>query len=158
MDQLKQAVADVAQARRWAEEDIRLAEQAASALRSAEAEFHSSRTYVSFGVSTNLSAAQSQLAQARQSLQTQDYEQAISLADAAERAARQAHLEAVREAEERRRRQEEERRRREMQQAAASAASMSSALRSASFSSSHSSSSSTTSSSSWSSGTSQSSW
>jgi chromosome segregation ATPase len=159
--QLQQAAADVTQAQRWAEEDIRLAEQAASALRSAEAEIQRSRTFVTFGVAAQMGMAESQFAQARQRLQAQDYEQAIAQADSAERAARQAHLEAVREAEERRRRQEEERRRREVQQMAASAAALASAAShrsAASTFSSPSSPSSSTSTSNWSSGTSQSSW
>jgi hypothetical protein len=158
LEELRQAAADVEQSRRWAEEDIRLAEQAAGAVRSAESEFQRSRTFVSFGVSTNMSAAESQLAQARHQLQSQHYEQAISLAEAAERAARQAHLEAVREADERRRRQEDERRRREMQRMAASAAAMTMGSRRSGGSFSSPSSRSTSSSSSWSSGTSQSSW
>jgi uncharacterized membrane protein YgcG len=163
LEQLTQAVTDLQQSQRWAEEDIRLADQAAAALRSAEAEFQRSRTYFSFGVSTELAAAQSQLRQASHSLQTQDYERAISLADSAERAARQAYQEAVRQAEERRRRQQDELRRRQMEQmaastAAAAAADAAAGASSAAAASQQASIPSHTSSSSWSTGTSQSSW
>jgi hypothetical protein len=160
LEQLKQATGDLDQARRWAEEDIRLSQQAAAAVTSAEREFHRSRTFVGFGVSANMASAESQLTQARQRLAAQDYEQAISLADSAERAARQAKLEAVREADERRRRQEAERQRREAEREVRNASILSSMVNSSASSSMASSPRppSTTSTSSWSSGTSQTNW
>lgn len=104
--QLKQVADDFEQARAWANDDIRLAQQAEAAIAEAEKHYQRARTYINLHASTNMSAAQSQLDQARGQLKAQAYEQAISLADSAERAARAAYDEAMRETQERQRRLE----------------------------------------------------
>jgi hypothetical protein len=104
--QLKQVADDFQQARAWANDDIRLAQQALAAIAEAEKHYQRARTYISLGVSANLSAAETQLNQARSQLKAQAYEQVVTLADGAERAARAAYDEAMRETQERQRRLE----------------------------------------------------
>jgi hypothetical protein len=103
---------DLRQAEAWAHEDIRLAEQAQTALREAENQVARAAGYVSLGISADFSSARSQLEQSRAQLAVQAYEQAIQLADSAERSARAVYDAAVAAAEARERAQDHARRKR----------------------------------------------
>ena len=111
-ERTRHVVEDLEQARTWAHDDIRLAEQAARAIFEAEKHYQRARTYLSIGISPNLSAAESRLAEARSQFKSQNYEGSIQQADEAERAARAAYDEAQRAERIRRQREERERRRR----------------------------------------------
>jgi hypothetical protein len=119
---LDSAAADLESAERFAREDIRLAQQAAAAVQSAQRQIEQARSYYSLGISADVSPAERQLAQVQASWSGQGYEQVIQLAAAAERAAREAYHEAVQEVERKQRRIEAERRRREEAQRAAAQA------------------------------------
>jgi len=171
LKQLADTAADFEKADAWAREDIRLAQQARDALVEAEREVQRAKTFYRSGISADTSVAQSQLAQSAREQAAQDYEQAITLAGSAMRAARDAHNDAIREAQNREERLEAERRRRLQEQALAAALLASqarpsygastfggSSRSSGGWSSSGSSSPSSSSSSSYSSGSSESSW
>jgi hypothetical protein len=126
---LKEAMQDFEKAEQFAQEDIRLAQQAAAALADAERAYHAARTFYSHGVSAEAGSAGTRLSQAQGQLAAQAYEQAIELAAQAEQTARGACEEAQRQVDRKLRQQEEERRRREQlaaQAAAAAAASLAS--------------------------------
>lgn len=111
LGQVQEAAGDFKNAEQWAQEDIRLAQQAAAAILDAEKHFQQVRTFYSGGVAADAHAAEQQLVQARQRFSAQAYEQAVSLADAAERAAREAYDRATAAVRERERRRDELRRR-----------------------------------------------
>ena len=109
---MDQTAADLQNAEQWAQEDIRISQQAAAELRQAERAMESGGSFYLQGFSADMSRASSLLDEARRQFLSQAYEQAIQLADQAELAARQAVAEAERRAEERKRRRELEQRRR----------------------------------------------
>ncbi len=87
---LGEVQADLARAEQYAREDIQLAQQAASEILETERALRSARGATHFGFGADLSAAQLQLQQAQARLSSQDYEESIALANAAEHAARAA--------------------------------------------------------------------
>ena len=111
LGQVEEAAADLKHAEQWAQEDIRLAQQAGAAIVEAEKHFQRARTFYSNGVAADARAAEQQLVQARHQYGIQAYEQAVSLADAAERAAREAYDRAAVAVREKQSRREELRRR-----------------------------------------------
>jgi hypothetical protein len=106
-------IADIEGSLKWAEElarkDITQAHGAIAAITEAERIIRAARTYYEYGITVDVSAAEDHLARARGALATQAYEQAIEHADAAERAARDAHEAAAAEALRRRRQVERDR-------------------------------------------------
>jgi colicin import membrane protein len=119
---LDEANSDLAGAERFAQEDIRLAQQATAAVQAAERQIEQTRSYYSLGISADASQAERQLALVQQQWSAQAYEQVIQLAAAAERAARQAYNDAVQAVERKQRQIDEERRRREAAERAAAQA------------------------------------
>lgn len=92
-------------------EDIQLAQQSATQIAEAEKVIREARAFQDDrGVTPDLSAAESQLAQARGCLTSQGYEEAIRLANAAEQMARFAHQESVSRAQQRQQELESQRR------------------------------------------------
>ena len=104
--------ADLQKAEQWAQEDIRIAQQAAAEIREAERAIDAASSFYEQGASADVSTAKSHLEQARRELLAQAYEQAIQKADQAELAARQSLAEAQSRADQRRRQRELEQRRR----------------------------------------------
>lgn len=96
----------------WAQQDVRLSDQAIQEIAAAERTVLAVKTWYSQGITADTSSAESQLNQARNSLQSQAYEQAIAQASAAQQAASTAREAAVRQAQLRQIAQEEQRRRR----------------------------------------------
>lgn len=110
-----EAKQDLANAERWATEDIQLASQAAQAITAAERAVGAARSFVSLGISADSALAAGSLAEANRQFTAQQYEQAIATAASAEQQARQAVQAAEQAATMRRMQQEAERRRREAQ-------------------------------------------
>ena len=98
LEQLRGAAADLDRSEELAREDIRLAAQAQSEINDATRSIQQARGYSSMGMMVDTSSAESQLLQARQLLQTQNYEQAIRSAGAAMQAARQIYYAAMQQA------------------------------------------------------------
>jgi chromosome segregation ATPase len=84
---------DLSRAEQLAKEDIKLAEQATGEIAETERVIREARSFREHGFTPDLGAAESELAQARGSLMSQGYEEAIRLANAAEQMARTAHQE-----------------------------------------------------------------
>jgi hypothetical protein len=98
LEEVRGAAADLERSEQLALEDLRLAAQAVSEINEADRSIQQSGGYSSNGFTTDTSLAQSQLNQARQSMQAQNYEQAIQLAGAAIQSARQAYYAAMQQA------------------------------------------------------------
>lgn len=92
-----------------AHEDISLANGAIAEIAAADRVVRAARAFYESGITVDVSGAESQLARARGALATQAYEQAIDLANAAERAANDAREAAAHEVHRRRMRIERER-------------------------------------------------
>lgn len=86
---------DLDAVQRLANEDMQLAQQSSAELAEAEKIIQSARAFQDQGITPDVSAAESQLAQARGCLMTQGYEEAIRLANAAAAMARAAHQDAM---------------------------------------------------------------
>ena len=82
---------DLSTSEELAREDIRLAAQAQSEIGEAARAISQARSYTSSGFMIDTRAAETQVAQAEQLLQTQNYEQSIQLAGAAMQSARQTY-------------------------------------------------------------------
>jgi hypothetical protein len=111
LEQVRGADADLEQAERLAQEDIRLAAQAQSELEEAFRSIDRSRSYFAMGVGADTSAAEAAARRAEQLLAAQQYEQAIESAGQAQLAARRAHQDAVQQASWRQMQADAERRR-----------------------------------------------
>jgi hypothetical protein len=151
---LKDVDTNLDKAQRLANEDIRLARQAAAEIADAERELRSATSFYSQGVSADTHSAKNILQNAKRNYASLDFEGTIREANRAEREARDALNEAESEANRKRRRLEQE----QHSRTSSHFGSGSSLFDSSGASSSHSSRSSGTSQSSWSSGTSQDSW
>jgi uncharacterized membrane protein YgcG len=121
--QAQDAAGGLAEAQRLAEEDVRLAQQAAAEVAEAERELAQARAYSALGIAADVTAAAGRLADGRRHLDGQAYEQALEFAGSARRAARAAYDEAVARAnQEQQRRDQEQRRLEEERRQAADAA------------------------------------
>jgi uncharacterized membrane protein YgcG len=87
---LKDAVADIDRAEGMAQEDIRLAQQAESEFGQAARSLRQAQAFVSLGVTADAGEADRTLQQAGRAYKQLEYEQAIRLANAADKAAREA--------------------------------------------------------------------
>ena len=95
LEQLRGAAADLDRSEQLAREDIRLAAQAQSEIDEAGRSISQARGYSSMGFMVDTSTPESQVLQAQQLLQAQNYEQAIQYAGAAIQAARQVYYAAM---------------------------------------------------------------
>jgi hypothetical protein len=98
LEELRGAGEDLRRAEQLALEDVRLASQAAAEIDEASRSIRQAGGYSAMGFSADTSLADSQRNQAEQCMQTQNYEQAIQLAGAAIRSARQAYQGAMQQA------------------------------------------------------------
>ncbi|HEY1065149.1 MAG TPA: hypothetical protein VGE52_03540, partial [Pirellulales bacterium] len=119
LDELNEAQEGLAKAEQWAQEDVRLAQQATAEIDEAESAARRVQSFYRLGVRADASSVGRLLDEARKARANQDYERAVQLANEAEQVARQAENAALRAAEERERQQERER---QLRQAAAAAA------------------------------------
>jgi hypothetical protein len=119
---LKEIAKAVDEAERLAQEDQRLSQQANDALAAAGRQVQQSQGFSRHGFSADLTSARRTLDDAQRRLQSQDYEEAIRLANRAEQEARQALADAERRANERQAQLDQERRQHEAQAAAQIAA------------------------------------
>jgi uncharacterized membrane protein YgcG len=122
LKQLDEVRGGLDKAEQLAQEDIRLAQQAAADLAEAEREVRRVKSFYELGISPDVSGAEQQLAQARRSFQSQAYEQCLQQTNAAQQAARDAYNEASRRVQWKRTEMDQERRRREAASAAQAAA------------------------------------
>ncbi len=95
LEQIRGAAADLERAEELSREDIRLATQAQTEITEAGQAIAKARGYASMGFGVDTSGAESQLAQADQAVQNQDYEQAIRLAGSAMQLAQQSYYAAM---------------------------------------------------------------
>jgi hypothetical protein len=98
LEQVRGAAADLARSEELAREDIRLAAQAQAQITEAGQAISQARGYSSMGYGVDTSASESQVMQARQLLQSQNYEQSIQLAGAGMQSARQIYYAAMQQA------------------------------------------------------------
>ena len=98
LEQVRGAAADLNRSEELAREDIRLAAQAQAEITEAGQAISQARGYSSMGFGVDTSPAESQVIQAQQLLQTQNYEQSIQLAGAAMQSARQIYYAAMQQA------------------------------------------------------------
>ena len=98
LEEVRGAAADLARAEELAREDIRLAAQARSQISEAGQAISQARGYFSMGMGIDTSASESQVMQAEQLLQAQNYEQSIQLAGASMQAARRIYYDAMQQA------------------------------------------------------------
>jgi hypothetical protein len=96
--QVRDAVADLERSEQLAREDIRLAAQAQSEISDGAQAIRQAQGYSGMGIGSDTGAAQSQLMQAEQLLQSQNYEQSIQYAGAATQLARQVYYAAMQQA------------------------------------------------------------
>ncbi len=96
--QVRDAAADLARSEELAREDIRLAAQAQSEISDALQAIRQAQGYAGMGIGADTGGAQSQLMQAEQLLQSQNYEQSIQYAGAATQLARQVYYAAMQQA------------------------------------------------------------
>ena len=98
LEQVRGAAADLNRSEELAREDIRLAAQAQATIAEAGQAISKARGYSSTGFVIDTSASESQVFEARQLLQTQNYEQSIQLAGAGMQTARQIYYSAMQQA------------------------------------------------------------
>jgi uncharacterized membrane protein YgcG len=98
LEQVRGAAADLTRAEELAREDIRLAAQAQSQIAEAGQAISKARGYSSMGFGVDTSASESQVLQAQNFLQSQNYEQSIQLAGSAMQRAQQLYYAAMQEA------------------------------------------------------------
>ncbi len=96
--QVRDAAADLERSEELAREDIRLAAQAQSEIGNGAQAIRQAQGYAGMGINTDTGRAQSQLMQAEQLLQSQNYEQSIQYAGAATQLARQVYYAAMQQA------------------------------------------------------------
>jgi hypothetical protein len=96
--QVRDAAADLERSEELAREDIRLAAQAQSEISNGAQAIRQAQGYAGMGIGSDTAGAQSQLMQAEQLLQSQNYEQAIQYAGAATQLARQVYYAAMQQA------------------------------------------------------------
>ncbi len=92
---LRELDTDLDRIEKLAREDMQLAQQSAAEIAETERVIHEARAFRDGGFTADVTAAESQLAQARGCLAAQGYEEAIRLANAAEQMARAAHQDAI---------------------------------------------------------------
>jgi uncharacterized membrane protein YgcG len=95
LEQLRGAAADLDRSEQLAREDIRLAAQAQSEIAEAGRSISQARSYSSMGFMVDTSTPESQVLQAEQLLQSQNYEQSIQYAGSAIQAAREVYYAAM---------------------------------------------------------------
>jgi hypothetical protein len=98
LEQVRGAAADLARSDELAREDIRLAAQAQAQISEAGQAISQARGYSSMGMGIDTSASESQVMQAEQLLQGQNYEQSIQVAGASMQAARRIYYDAMQKA------------------------------------------------------------
>ena len=98
LEQVRGAAADLARSEELAREDIRLAAQAQAQITEAGQAISKARGYSSMGFGVDTSTSESQVLQAEQLLQSQNYEQSIQLAGAGMQSARQIYYAAMQQA------------------------------------------------------------
>jgi TPM domain len=98
LEQVRGAAADLARSEELAREDIRLAAQARSQISEAGQAISQARGYSSMGMGIDTSASESQVMQAEQLLQGQNYEQSIQLAGASMQTAQRIYYDAMQQA------------------------------------------------------------
>ena len=98
LEQVRGAAADLARSEELAREDIRLAAQARAQITEAGQAISQARGYSSMGFGVDTTASESQVMQAEQLLQAQNYEQSIQLAGAGMQSARQIYYAAMQQA------------------------------------------------------------
>ena len=98
LEEVRGAAADLSRSEELAREDIRLAAQAQSQIAEAGQAISQARGYSSMGFGVDMSASESQVMQAQQLLQAQNYEQSIQLAGTAMQSAQQVYYAAMRQA------------------------------------------------------------
>ncbi len=98
LEQVRGAAADLARSEELAREDIRLAAQARTQITEAGQAISQARGYSSMGMGMDTSSLESQVMQAEQLLQSQNYEQSIQLAGAGMNAARRVYYAAMQQA------------------------------------------------------------
>jgi TPM domain len=96
--QVRDAAGDLERSEQLAREDIRLAAQAQSEIAEGAQAIRQAQGYGGMGISSDTSSAQSQLMQAEQLLESQNYEQSIQHAGAATQLARQVYYAAMQQA------------------------------------------------------------
>ena len=96
--QVRDAAADLERSEQLAREDIRLAAQAQSEISDGASAIRQAQSYGGMGIFSDISNAQSQLMQAEQLLQSQNYEQSIQYAGSATQMARQVYYAAMQQA------------------------------------------------------------
>ena len=96
--QVRDAAGDLKRSEELAREDIRLAAQAQATIGEGAAAIRQAQGYAGMGIGSDTSSAQSQLMQAEQLLQSQNYEQSIQYAGAATQSARQVYYAAMQQA------------------------------------------------------------
>ncbi len=114
-DSLDNVRREFSTAEQMAQEDIRLAQQAAQEIMNAQRELRQAESFYRAGFRANVVSVRPRLLSAQQALDGQQYERAIELANATIAEARQQLRQAEREADEAERRRENERRERERQ-------------------------------------------
>jgi hypothetical protein len=95
LEQVRGAAADLNRSEELAREDIRLAAQAQTEIAEAGRAINQARSYTSMGYGVDTSGPESQVMQAQQLLQSQNYEQSIQLAGASMQSARQVYYAAM---------------------------------------------------------------
>ena len=94
--------ADLGRVEQLAKEDLQLAQQAAAEIAETERFIREARAFQDQGITADVSAAETQLGQARGCLMSQAYEEAIRVANTAEQLARSVHQDAISRAQRRR--------------------------------------------------------
>jgi hypothetical protein len=98
LEQVRGAVLDLNRSEELAREDIRLAAQAQAQIAEAGQAISKARGYSSMGFGVDTSPSESQVGQAQQLLQSQNYEQSIQLAGSAMQSAQQIYYSAMQQA------------------------------------------------------------
>ena len=107
---------DFEQVRHLLEEDLRKAQEARSEIAEADSEIRRIRSFYQSGISADVTKARLRLNDAQRSLERQEYERSVEIANAAEQIARDIHDDAIRRAEEREREQRRIRQQERMRQ------------------------------------------
>lgn len=121
LGKVEEAANQLKKAEQLAREDLALSDRAEAEIAEAEREVERAQGFYQLNITATVGPADSRLAQARVHLSQQAYEKAIEEAKAAQQAARAAHDDAVRRAQQEQQRQDQEQRQREMAAAAAAA-------------------------------------
>ncbi len=122
LDQVEETAKELKKTEELARQDLQLADRAEAEIASAGRELDRAQGYREDGVTADVGRAFGFLDQARRHLAAKEYERAIDQASAAQKAARNAHEEALRRVHQERQRREEEQRRRNLAGGASSSA------------------------------------